>query len=142
MMKTYSELSKLKTFEERFSYLKLSGKVGVETFGSHRYLNQALYNSKEWRKIKQEVILRDGGFDLGVIDDNYQILGRIYIHHMNPITIEDIVKRREWVLSPEFLISTSFNTHQAIHYSDESLLLVPPVERFANDTCPWKSKWK
>lgn len=142
MMKTYSELSKLKTFEERFSYLKLSGKVGVETFGGHRYLNQALYNSKEWRKVKQEVILRDGGFDLGVIDDNYQILGRIYIHHMNPITIEDIVKRREWVLSPEFLISTSFNTHQAIHYSDESLLLVPPVERFANDTCPWKSKWK
>lgn len=142
MMKTYSELSKLKTFEERFSYLKLSGKVGAETFGSHRYLNQTLYNSKEWRKIKQEVILRDGGFDLGVIDDNYQILGRIYIHHMNPITIEDIVNRREWVLSPEFLISTSFNTHQAIHYSDESLLLLPPIERFVNDTCPWKSKWK
>lgn len=142
MMKTYSELSKLKTFEERFSYLKLSGKVGVETFGSHRYLNQILYNSKEWRKIKQEVNLRDGGFDLGVIDDNYQILGRIYIHHMNPITIEDIVNRREWVLSPEFLISTSFNTHQAIHYSDESLLLLPPIERFVNDTCPWKSKWK
>ena len=105
-------------------------------------MNQTLYNSKEWRKIKQEVILRDGGFDLGVIDDNYQILGRIYIHHMNPITIEDIVNRREWVLSPEFLISTSFNTHQAIHYSDESLLLLPPIERFVNDTCPWKSKWK
>lgn len=142
MMRNYSELASLKTFDERFQYLKLSGVVGDITFGGRRYLNQMLYKSREWKDAKRAVILRDEGYDLGIKDDEYLIQGAIYVHHMNPITADDIINRREWVFSPEFLISSSFRTHQAIHYSDENLLPDSLVERCENDTCPWKSKWK
>ena len=136
MIKTYSELLKLPTFMERYEYLKLDGIVGQETFGFDRYLNQSFYKSREWRKIKDEVIVRDNGCDLGV--EGFDIYGRIYIHHMNPITVDDIIQQTELLLNPEYLICTSFNTHQAIHYGDETNLTLLPKERSKNDTCPWK----
>ena len=136
MIRTYTELSKLQTFEERYRYLKLGGLVGEETFGYDRYLNQIFYNSDEWKAIRREVILRDNGLDLGV--PGFKIHGRIIIHHMNPITKDDILRRSKFLLDPEFLISTVDNTHKAIHYGDESLLPLPPVERTRYDTCPWK----
>lgn len=135
-IKTYSELSKLKTFEERYQYLRLKGKVGEETFGSDRYLNQVVYRSPEWKHIRNEVIIRDNGCDLGM--DDRAIGGRIYIHHMNPITKEDILNRTEYLLNPEYLISVSKTTHDAIHYGDENLLILEPIERTKNDTCPWR----
>lgn len=136
MIKTYSELSKLQTFEERYAYLKLSGTVGKDTFGYDRYLNQIFYRSQEWKSIRDKVIIRDEGCDLGA--DGYEIHGRIYIHHMNPIMLKDIENKTEFLLNPEYLITTTHSTHNAIHYGDESLLPLIPKERTANDTCPWK----
>lgn len=136
-IRTYSELITLPTFIERYRYLKLSGRVGEDTFGFDRYLNQVFYQSKEWRSIRDYVITRDNGCDLGMM--GHEIYGRILIHHMNPITADDILKRSDFLLNPEYLICTIKNTHDAIHYSDESLLITDPIERSKNDTCPWKN---
>lgn len=135
-IKTYSELSKLTTFEERYNYLRLNGFVGKETFGFDRYLNQVFYRSSKWRSIRDFVIVRDNGCDLGI--EGREIHGRIIIHHMNPITIQDITQQTEFLLDPEFLISTAHETHNAIHYGDMNLLIREPVERQRNDTCPWR----
>lgn len=135
IIRSFRELRKLKTFEDRYRYLRLNGIVGEETFGFDRYLNQILYNSKRWRSTRDNIIIRDNGCDLGI--DEYEIQGRIIIHHMNPITIEDVEMERDIVYDPNFLISTSHNTHNAIHYGDESLLPKLPIERKLNDTCPW-----
>lgn len=135
-IKTYSELIALPTFEDRFEYLQLKGIVGQETFGFDRYLNQILYNSKEWKHLRNEIIVRDNGCDLAL--EGFEIHGRILIHHINPITIDDVIKRREMVFDPENLICVKHNTHNAIHYGDKSLLITGPIERRANDTCPWK----
>ena len=135
-IRTYSELITFPTFKERFNYLKLSGLVGESTFGFDRYLNQMFYRSQRWKEIRDFVIIRDNGCDLGV--EGYEIHSRIVIHHMNPITIEDIRKESEFLLDPEFLICTIHNTHNAIHYGDENLLIKAPIERSKNDTCPWK----
>lgn len=136
MTRTYTELSRLKTLEERFEYLKLSGRVGESTFGFDRYLNQMLYTSKRWRKVRDIVIIRDNGCDLGV--EGYEINDKIIIHHMNPITVEDIEEERDWIFDPEYLVSTSDMTHKAIHYGDENLLPKLPIERRPGDTCPWR----
>lgn len=136
-IRTYSELITLPTFEERFRYLQLDGRVGEETFGFDRYLNQAFYKSEEWLRVRDQVIIRDNGCDLGI--EGREIYGRILIHHMNPITIDDIAKRSKYLLDPEYLITTVKNTHDAIHYGDESLLIKLPIERTRNDTCPWKN---
>lgn len=139
MLKTYSELITLPTFEERFEYLKLSGVVGGFTFGGSRYLNQIFYNTSEWKSAKQKVIIRDNGCDLGIEDRI--IRGRLYVHHINPITIDDVIQRNPCLFDPENLICVSFNTHQAIHYSDASLLTPSkPVERKPNDQCPWRKE--
>lgn len=135
-IRTYSELILLPTFKERYQYLRLSGIVGEETFGFDRYLNQAFYKSDEWLRVRDEVIIRDNGCDLGV--DGHEIYGRILIHHMNPITKEDILQKTDMLLNPEYLISTVKRTHDAIHYGDEGLLMDSPVERTKNDTCPWR----
>lgn len=135
-IKTYSELITIPTFEERFEYLKLDGRVGAETFGFDRYLNQAFYKSDEWLSIRDYVITRDNGCDLGV--EGYEIYGRIIIHHMNPITKEDILQRSKFLIAPEYLITTIKRTHDAIHYSDSNLLVKAPIERSKNDTCPWR----
>ena len=135
-MKTYSELIQFPTFEERFRYLELNGEVGIETFGFDRYLNQKFYRSAEWKKVRQEVIVRDNGCDLGIEDR--PIFGKIMIHHLNPISVDDIKQKQLWVLDPEFLISTCKKTHDAIHYSDESILFEEPIERSPNDTIPWR----
>lgn len=134
-MKTFRELSKLHSFEDRYNYLKLKGVVGESTFGYDRYLNQILYNSKRWKQSRDEVIIRDNGCDLGI--DDRRIYGRIIIHHMNPITIEDVELEKDHVFNPEFLICTMLDTHNAIHYGDSSLLKQTQVERTRNDTCPW-----
>lgn len=136
MIKTYSELITFPTFEERFRYLELDGQVGDETFGFDRYLNQKFYRSAEWKKVRQEVILRDGGCDLGIEDR--PIFGKVLIHHINPVSIDAIKQKEDWVLNPEFLICTCKRTHDAIHYSDESILFVEPIERTPNDTCLWR----
>lgn len=138
ILKTYSELSKQKTFEDRFQYLRLDGIVGEETFGFDRYLNQILYQSDEWKRCRRDIIIRDNGCDLGC--EGFEVHGRILIHHINPITVDDIVNRNPKVFDPENLILTSHNTHQAIHYGNEDLLIRAPVERSKNDTCPWKRK--
>lgn len=135
-IKTYSELIQLPTFEERFQYLKLNGSVGKETFGFDRYINQKFYRSFEWKRIRDQVIVRDNGCDLGV-EDRW-IGNRIYIHHMNPITDKDIVNVTSILLNPEYLICVSHQTHNAIHYGDEHLLIKEPIVRTKNDTCPWK----
>lgn len=135
MLRTYSELITLSTFIDRYRYLKLGARVGEETFGWERYLNQGFYKSEEWKRIRNEVIIRDNGCDLGV--DGYEINSKIYIHHINPIGAEDIANVSELLCDPEFLISTSFNTHQAIHYGDESLLVMEPIIRKPNDTKLW-----
>lgn len=135
--RTYSELMKLETFEERFNYLKLDGKVGKETFGYDRILNQMLYKDPEWRKeVRPKIIKRDQGYDLGCRDR--EIGGSVLVHHINPITVDDILRRDPKVFDPENLISTCLTTHNAIHYSDESILMKDPIVRKANDTCPWK----
>lgn len=135
-LKTYSELSQLPTFRERFEYLKLDGTIGEDTFGFDRYLNQIFYKSKEWAAVRREVIIRDNGCDLGL--DGYEIRGKILIHHMNPIRQQDILRRSALLLNPEYLITTVLSTHNAIHYGDENLLPVVPMERSRNDTCPWR----
>ena len=137
MIRTYSELSQLASFRERFEYLRLDGAVGSETFGFDRYINQQFYRSDEWKRIRNQIIVRDNGCDLGI--DGFEIHGRIYIHHMNPIQVRDIVDQTEFLLNPDFLICTTHQTHNALHYGDESLLAtLEPVVRTKNDTCPWK----
>lgn len=136
-IRTYSELVKLPTFEERYQYLRLGSQVGDETFGHDRYLNQSFYKSKEWFYIRDEVILRDLGCDLGI--PGREIFKRVIIHHMNPLSKTDIIDRTDFLLNPEYLICTTKRTHDAIHYSDDSIL-IPDIlpERSANDTCPWR----
>lgn len=141
MIRTYTELITLPTFIERFRYLRLGGAVGQETFGFDRYLNQVFYKSDEWLALRDHVILRDTGYgdyckDLGI--EGRDIHGRILVHHMNPITKEDILKRSKFLLDPEYLICTIDSTHRAIHYGDENLLVQDPIERTMYDTCPWK----
>ena len=142
-IRTYSELIMLPTFEERYRYLRLGGKVGETTFGFDRYLNQKFYRTdEEWLAVRDYCILRDTGNndycqDLGM-DYGHNIYGRILVHHMNPITREDIIHRTKFLLDPEYLICTIDNTHRAIHYGDESLLISAPIERRPNDTCPWR----
>ena len=135
-IKTYSELSRLPTFRERYQYLRLDGRVGEDTFGFDRYLNQVFYRSQKWKTIRDFVILRDNGCDLGM--PGFEIYGKIIIHHMNPITVDDIRHGNDSILDPEFLICVTHNTHNAIHYGDESLLITEPIVRTRNDTCPWK----
>ena len=135
-IRTYSELITLSTFEERYKYLQLSSSIGEETFGFDRYLNQNFYRSKEWKRIRDFVIIRDNGCDLGVEDRT--IHGKIIIHHMNPIRTKDIQDVSDYLLNPEYLICTTHQTHNAIHYGDENLLVRNPIERIANDTCPWR----
>ena len=135
-IRTYSELIQLPTFEERFDYLRLDGVVGKDTFGFDRYLNQQFYRSSEWKRIRNQVIVRDNGCDLGI--DEYEIHGRILIHHMNPISIEDLQYMSDLLMNPEYLICVSHRTHNAIHYGDESLIVSAPIERSQNDTCPWR----
>lgn len=136
MLRTYTELIQIPSFVERFKYLKLGGRVGEETFGYDRYLNQQLYQSYDWKKLRRDIIIRDCGCDLAFPDR--EIFDRIYIHHMNPIGPEDILRHSETVLNPEFLICTSKFTHEAIHFGDESLLYMDPIERRPGDTCPWR----
>ena len=136
-VKTYSELITIPTFEERFEYLRIGGRVGDETFGFNRYLNQVFYRSPEWRRFRREIILRDSGCDLGILDR--EIHHNIIIHHIVPISMDDIANRKlDIILNPDNVVCTSDNTHKAIHYSDESLLMILPLERSKNDTCPWK----
>lgn len=135
-IRTYSELISLPTFEERFRYLSLKGQVGEETYGFDRWIAERFYKSREWKQIRALVIERDSGCDLGIL--GREIPAHIIVHHMNPILLDDITDSTEYLLNPEFLICTSNNTHQAIHYGDENLLTLMPVKRTANDTCPWK----
>lgn len=136
MIRTYSELITLPTFKERYEYLRLGGVVGKDTFGFDRYLNQIFYKSQEWQSVRREVIIRDNGCDLGL--DGYEIKGKILIHHMNPINVEDILNRSDTLLNPEYLITTVLATHNAIHYGEATLLTTLPKERSKNDTCPWR----
>lgn len=136
IIRSYSELKKFKTFEERFEYLRLDGKIGQDTFGFDRIFNQMFYKSREWKTVRNEVIVRDNGCDLGV--EGYEIYGKILIHHMNPISLDDIRNSSDFLMNPEYLISTTLLTHNAIHYGDESLIIKAPIERTKNDTCPWK----
>lgn len=135
-IKTYYDLMKIKTFEDRLRYLMTGSGVGLETFGPYRYLNQVFYSSSEWKSIRRKVILRDDGYDLGHFD--HRISGEIYVHHIQPVTIDDIVERRDIVFDLNNLISTSYNTHNIIHYGVRQSIPMPYVERRANDTCPWK----
>lgn len=137
-MKTYTELIRLPTFLERYRYLQLRGRVGEDTFGFDRWLNQVFYRSPEWKAVREGVLLRDNAFDLA--HPEHPIAGRLIIHHMNPITQKDILERKDEIMNPEYLITVSHQTHNAIHYGDESLLEISEiVERQANDTCPWKT---
>lgn len=136
IIRTYSELIILPTFEDRYRYLQLNGAVGKDTFGFDRYINQQFYRSKEWQRIRDEVIIRDNACDLGM--EGYEIHGRIYVHHMNPIMVRDIQSNSDYLMNPEFLICTTHRTHNAIHYGDENLLSRAPIERTKNDTCPWR----
>lgn len=135
-MRTYSELMEIPSFIERYRYLRIGGSVGRETFGSDRYLNQVLYNSQEWRSFRRRIIVRDNGCDLGC--EGFEINETIYVHHINPITVDDVLNRDPKIFDPENVITTRFMTHQAIHYGNESLLLLEPVERYPGDTCPWR----
>lgn len=136
-IKTYSELITFPTFRERFRYLKIGGRVGEQTFGWDRKINQYFYQrSDEWKSVRDYVIVRDNGCDLGI--EGYDVYSHIIVHHINPITVDDIRIESEYLLDPEFLICTSLNTHNAIHYGDESLLYTSLIERTKNDTCPWR----
>ena len=135
-IRIYSELIKLPTFEERYQYLRLSGVVGTETFGFDRFINQDFYRSREWKAVRDFIIVRDNGCDLAM--EGYDIHGKVIIHHVNPVTIKDIQENSTFLMEPEYLISTTLSTHNAIHYGDESLLVKEPIERSKNDTCPWK----
>lgn len=137
IIRTYSELIQLPTFEERFEYLRLYGKVGEDTFGFDRYLNQMFYKSKEWEKLRDDIITRDLGCDLGIPE--MEINGLILIHHMNPITKYDILNKTQFLLNPEYLICTCKDTHNAIHYGNSELIYKKgPIIRSKNDTCPWR----
>jgi hypothetical protein len=138
IIRTYSELITLPTFEERFKYLKLHGSVGAETFGFDRVFNQKFYTSKEWRDFRHHIIVRDNGCDLAVPDYEIPSGTRIFIHHLNPITIDDIRDATEYLLNPEYVITTIHPTHNAIHYGDEKLLVRGLNERSRHDTCPWR----
>ena len=137
-IRTYSELITLPTFLERYRYLRLEGVVGEDTFGHKRYLNQLLYRSGEWRRFRRDIIIRDNGCDLGCEGFEIYENANIYIHHINPITVNDVINRNPAIFDPDNVISTSFDTHNAIHYGDENLLCIGPIERRPNDTCPWK----
>ena len=136
IIRTYSELILLPTFEERFEYLRLNGRVGTDTFGFDRIFNQMFYQSKEWKTIRDAIIVRDYGCDLGL--EGYEIYGKIIIHHLNPISLKDIENVTDYLLNPEYLITTTHSTHNAIHYGDKNLIPKAPIERRKNDTCPWK----
>lgn len=136
IIKTYKELTTLSSYEERFEYLKLNGTVGKETFGFARYINQSFYHSSEWLRFRDKVIIRDNGCDLGVI--GHEIIDSIIIHHINPITYNDIVNMNKCVFDMNNVICTRLSTHNAIHYGDGNLLIKPPVVRKKNDTCPWR----
>lgn len=135
-IRTYSELILLPTFEERFKYLQLNGRVGDDTFGFDRYINQNFYKSAEWKRIRDQIIIRDNGCDLAL--EGYEIYGRSLIHHMNPITVKDVELSTEYLMNPEYLICVTHNTHNAIHYGDEKQIITGPIVRTKNDTCPWK----
>ena len=135
-IRTYSELITIPTFEERFEYLQLKGSVGKDTFGYDRYLNQVLYRSPEWKRLRNQIIIRDDGCDLAC--DGYDVYGKVLIHHLNPITVEDVLARSRKVFDPDNLVCVSHNTHNAIHYSDVDLLVTGPIIRTKNDTCPWR----
>ena len=135
-IRTYSELKKLESMDDRFEYLRLNGTVGRSTFGYDRYINQTLYNDPRYKSARDVVILRDDGCDLGI--KGYKIQEKLTVHHMNPLTLEDIQQMKPEIFDPEYLICSSPNTHQAVHYGDKSLLPKLPIERRKNDTCPWK----
>ena len=135
-IRTYSELITIPTFEERFEYLQLKGSVGKDTFGYDRYLNQVLYRSPEWKRLRNQIIIRDDGCDLAC--DGYDIYGKVLIHHLNPITVEDVLARSRKVFDPDNLVCVSHNTHNAIHYGDVDSLATGPIIRTKNDTCPWR----
>ena len=135
-IRTYSELITIQTFEERFEYLQLKGSVGKDTFGYDRYLNQVLYRSPEWKRLRNQIIIRDDGCDLAC--DGYDVYGKVLIHHLNPITVEDILTRSRKVFDPDNLVCVSHSTHNAIHYGDVDLLVTGPIIRTKNDTCPWR----
>ena len=137
IIRTYEELITFQTFEERFNYLRIKGRVGEDTFGADRYLNQMFYRSKEWKRIRDIVILRDNGCDMGV--EGYDVYEKAVIHHMNPLSIDDIAHASDNLMNPRYLITVSFNTHQAIHYGTELNLITFPKDRRPNDTCPWKN---
>ncbi len=137
MSRTYSELIKLPTFEERYAYCRLAGSVGVETFGFDRYMNQMFYRSSEWRNFRRQILIRDNGLDLAF--PGRYIPGNIFVHHLNPLTVEQLKSGGEGLFDPENFVCVSFDTHQAIHYGDESLLVSSePVVRRPNDTIPWR----
>ena len=136
-LRTYSELISFNTLEDRFRYLRLKGEVGEELFGYERYLNQELYHSPEWYDVRQRVVIRDGGYDLGL--PGWKIKGSIYVHHMNPITLEMLKNNDPLMFDPENLICCSYNTHQAITWGSEELLPKPIIVRRPNDTCPWRN---
>lgn len=135
-IRTYKELVSIDNYLDRYKYLKLGGAVGQETFGFERYLNQKFYRTDEWRKVRDYVIVRDNGCDMAF--DGREIHSKILIHHLNPVMPNDILERQSWILDPEFLVCVCKQTHDAIHYGDESLLLLDPVIRTKNDTCPWR----
>lgn len=136
MHKSYSELKKLRTIRERYEYCRIGGTIGEDTFGYERKLNQMLYTSRKWRDLRNQIILRDNGCDLGVA--GYDVRDKIIIHHLNPITLKDVLEMSDCIFDPDNLICVSSRTHNAIHFGDENLLPPEPVERFPNDTCPWK----
>lgn len=136
-IRTYSELCRLETFVDRYRYLRLRGEVCKETFGFERYLNQVFYHSQEWKMLRDKVIVRDMGCDLGL--DGYEIHGQIYVHHMNPVLIKDVREVSDLLVNPEYLVCTTLRTHNAIHYGDETLLDTGITERRPNDTCPWRT---
>lgn len=136
IIRCYHELKNIESLEDRYEYLKLAGRVGQETFGWERYLNQILYRSKRWKAARDDVIIRDNGCDLGV--EGFDIYDKIIIHHMNPITVKDLEENNPEIFNPEYLICTSDRTHKAIHYGDKSLLPKLPIDRKPNDTCPWR----
>lgn len=135
-IRTYSELITIPTFEERFEYLQLKGSVGKDTFGYDRHLNQVLYRSPEWKRLRNQIIIRDDGCDLAC--DGYDVYGKVLIHHLNPITVEDVLARSRKVFDPDNLVCVSHNTHNAIHYGDVDSLVAGPIIRTKNDTCPWR----
>ena len=140
-IRTYSEMIQLQTFEERYAYLRLFGTVGADTFGFDRYLNQVFYKSTEWKKLRNQVIIRDNACDLAM--RGYELYDHIYVHHMNPITIDDINDASNFLLNPEYLVCVSLNTHNAIHYGNEKLIQKTElIERTPNDMCPWKKENK